>query len=599
MAIRKIIESIIRKFNNMHIKNKLLICYGSLIAFSILTVGSVSFYYMRSYVYNQTQQSYKQTLNLVKLNVESGMNTYDELLDQIATDENLIFALYRQYDSSSDYSYQYLTTIKDSLKMEIKDNNVINLSIYKNNDTIPEDGRDVIDIGTVKDSWWYLKYFDNLDKFSVKDFIKVKNAKIRFIISEGSNDKQFNKIVIVKPIIFNYETLVGFLKLELNYNAIFGGLDSIVHSSDGNVLIIDTDGRWIFGDKDSLDAYEFAIDNMIDENDKGINAERTFEGITNNTMLLTNIEDTSKWIYMWEVPLKELMQGVAILRNVYLVVGFLSLLISILMGTAIALLLSKRIKKLSTNMMGIEELTSNIGVIIDGEDEIGNLAKSYNKMLARLTEMAITIKQTERMQKEAEMKALQAQINPHFLYNTLATINWMAIRNRKNEIVTMVKNLSTFYRLSLNKGNEYLKIADEINLTKAYAEIQKVRWQDKININYIISDDVLNFYSPKLILQPFVENSILHGTEYKIDMITNIVIKAYMEDRNIVFEVIDDGMGMKETLSVEQYPSNSGYGIKNVYEKIHLKYGDQCSLEIFSRFGIGTQIKITLPPTLS
>lgn len=598
-VIRKITGFIIRKFNSMRIKNKLLICYGSLIAFSILTVGSISFIYMKNYVYNQTQQSYKQTLDLVKLNVESSMDTYDELLNQIANDENLIFALYRQYNSSLDYSYQYLTTIKDALKLEMKDKNVMNLHIYKNNSTFPEDGKNVVDISSIKNTWWYSKYFNDFDKFTAKDFIKAKNTKIRYVISESKNGLKSDKAVIIKPIIFNYEILVGILELELKYDAIFGGLDSIVQSSNDNMFITDTEGRWIFGDESGYGKYGVAVQSILKASEDESNAEMTFEDKTNNTLLLASIEDTSKWVYMWEIPLKKLMEGVNVLGSVYFLAALFSLSISILMGIAISLLLSKRIERLSLNMMEVEELTSNEGVVIDGDDEIGNLAKSYNKMLHRLGKMATEIKHSEKIQKEAEMKALQAQINPHFLYNTLATINWMVIRNQKDQIVAMVKNLSTFYRLSLNKGNEYLKIEDEIILTKAYAEIQKIRWADKINLFYLISEDILNYYSPKLILQPFVENSILHGTEHKIDTVTNIIIKGYKENGKVVLEVIDDGMGMKETPMMDAYPASSGYGIKNVYEKIRLKYGSECDLEIFSMIGIGTQIRITLPPILS
>jgi len=158
-----------------------------------------------------------------------------------------------------------------------------------------------------------------------------------------------------------------------------------------------------------------------------------------------------------------------------------------------------------------------------------------------------------------------------------------------------VNNLATFYRLSLNAGKEYLLISEEIRHVQTYVEIQKIRLEDKISFTFDIEEKILTFHTLKLILQPFVENAILHGAEYK-EGTTNIVIKGYLShaEQSVIFEIIDDGIGMHIPIH-NQYVNHGGYGIHNVNEKIQLQYGHQYGVRLFSELGIGTKVVIRIP----
>jgi len=170
----------------------------------------------------------------------------------------------------------------------------------------------------------------------------------------------------------------------------------------------------------------------------------------------------------------------------------------------------------------------------------------------------------------------------------------MAADNESHKISSMVENLALFYRLSLNKGQEFLRIREEIMHVKAYLEIQQIRLDERIAVHYDIEDAILPYLTLKLILQPFVENSILHGAEYKAGT-TKIEIKGYNSDADsVIFEIIDDGVGM-EAPPAGLYANKGGYGIHNVHEKIQLQYGPRYGVTVFSKPGVGTKVMVRIP----
>jgi two-component system sensor histidine kinase YesM len=225
-------------------------------------------------------------------------------------------------------------------------------------------------------------------------------------------------------------------------------------------------------------------------------------------------------------------------------------------------------------------------------------------MSQRLSSLISDVYKKEIDKKEVEMNVLQAQINPHFLYNTLASISSLAIRNSDPRMNKMVTDLAKFYRISLNKGKNQISIHEEIQLTRYYVAIQEVRFADLIRVHYEIEDAVMPCPIVKLTLQPFVENAMNHAIwDDKLGI--NIIIKAYFEGTDIVLKVIDDGMGMRrQDGGGRELPASgdtllSGYGIRNVDNRIKLLYGDSYGISIFSRLGIGTTVTIRIPGRLA
>jgi two-component system, sensor histidine kinase YesM len=196
------------------------------------------------------------------------------------------------------------------------------------------------------------------------------------------------------------------------------------------------------------------------------------------------------------------------------------------------------------------------------------------------------------------LKALQAQINPHFLYNTLASISWLGMRNNEKEITKMSNALAKFYKVSLSKGRNIITVKDEIEHVKAYIDIQDIRYKNKLSIIYSIDEELLETFTIKLILQPFIENAIMHGMWKEKEKINMHLIVKKFED-NVIWQVIDDGIGIsrgrQQELMVNTEHVASGYGVINVDQRIKIFYGDQYGVTIFSREGIGTVITIVTP----
>lgn len=241
----------------------------------------------------------------------------------------------------------------------------------------------------------------------------------------------------------------------------------------------------------------------------------------------------------------------------------------------------------------VEKEDFNVNMKSLGHDEIGQLGFAFNKMAKRINKLITEVYKKEIDKKEAEMNVLQAQINPHFLYNTLASISSLAIQNGDMRINKMVADLAKFYRISLNNGKNVLSIHEEITLTRYYIAIQQVRFAGLLRVHYNIEETVLPCPIVKLSLQPLVENCINHAI-WDDKQGINIVIKAYRDGQDIVLKVIDDGMGIPSDELKEDFKM-SGYGVQNIDHRIKLTFGNDYGVTFFSKLGIGTAVQIRIP----
>jgi two-component system, sensor histidine kinase YesM len=241
----------------------------------------------------------------------------------------------------------------------------------------------------------------------------------------------------------------------------------------------------------------------------------------------------------------------------------------------------------------------------DNVDEITELGLSFNIMIGRIRELLEAEKKEQENLKRAELRALQAQINPHFLYNTLDTIIWMAESNRTDQVVEIVSALSSFFRISLSKGRDWITIGEEIERTKSYLTIQRMRYRDILDFKIEADPYVLNNTVLKLILQPLVENALYHGIKNKRGGGTIIVRARQRNKDEVVLEVEDNGIGftleklnqLQAELSDDSGEINmeSGFGIGNVNKRIRLYYGRQYGLTLNSEYTVGTRATLIIP----
>jgi two-component system, sensor histidine kinase YesM len=239
-------------------------------------------------------------------------------------------------------------------------------------------------------------------------------------------------------------------------------------------------------------------------------------------------------------------------------------------------------------------------------DEITQLGLSFNIMIGKIRQLLdAKIKEQESL-KKAELKALQAQINPHFLYNTLDTIVWMAQANKVNDVINIVQALSNFFRIALSRGQDWITIDQEIEHIRSYLTIQKLRYNDVLNYTIEVDDDILTGTILKLTLQPLVENALYHGIKNKRGGGTITVRARRAAADQVLLEILDDGVGftpykfgkLQAVLadeSAEIFSSDHGFGLENVHKRIQLYYGKQYGLSVQSKYQEGTRVTVTIP----
>ncbi|MNX19972.1 Sensor histidine kinase YehU [compost metagenome] len=272
------------------------------------------------------------------------------------------------------------------------------------------------------------------------------------------------------------------------------------------------------------------------------------------------------------------------------------LIVSVLVSYRIA----KPLRNLERSVKKVED--GDFGTIIDvsGAYEVEQLSKRFNLMIRRIRELMDQIILEQEAKRKGELEVLQAQINPHFLYNTLNSVTRMAEMGRKEEVVTTITSLSKFFRISLSKGNNIISVHDELEHVRNYLIIQKIRFKNKFQYEIEAQDEALNCLTLKLILQPLVENAIHHGIEMMVDE-GFIGIYSWIEDEYLFIRVTDNGVGMSDEVlkgilsGRARQESGSGVGVRNVHERISLYYGTPYGLTFESELEEGTSVTVRLP----
>jgi len=290
----------------------------------------------------------------------------------------------------------------------------------------------------------------------------------------------------------------------------------------------------------------------------------------------------------------------AIKRQLLETIVFMSLLLVLIasyIGSYFAGRITRPLGKLEKAMEDIEKGLSKVEVTKQGCFEVQSLAIHFNNMINKIEILLEEIAQKEKYLRTFELNVLHSQINPHFLYNTLDTIVWMAEFNDTKKVISVTKALAQFFRLSLSGGSELTTIGNEIEHVKQYLYIQKQRYEDNLNYNLQFDPAIIDFKTLKIILQPIVENAIYHGIREK-DGPGFIVITAELEENGVLFIVKDNGVGFDLAILEQEKTSGNiklgGIGIKNVDKRIKLFYGEEYGIKINSQIGIGTTVYIKI-----
>ena len=365
-------------------------------------------------------------------------------------------------------------------------------------------------------------------------------------------------------------------------------------------------------EKDSIDSIEsvrdlcITLETRMEEVD---NAETYDEGMTqleNNIYILTDLIQTYMYDYLYyeSVHLSELQEEITT-QVEYILIGTVAVFVIV-----VFLIIFYVAKTTEAITSPLTKLAGRVNDITNGDfepktpvdaaqAEIQTLSDGFEEMVGKLNTLIQENKRAERRKRHAELELLQAQINPHFLYNTLDTIIWLIEADKKEESIKMVSDLSDFFRFCLSRGKDIISLQEEEKHVLSYLAIQKTRYQDRMDYQVNIPESLYGYSVPKLTLQPLVENSIYHGIKLQREK-GSIKVEAVDLDDRIELVVKDNGAGMTEERLQEMRAAivngeKIGFGLRTVHERMQLLFGEEYGLTISSTEGVGTTITVVIP----
>lgn len=393
----------------------------------------------------------------------------------------------------------------------------------------------------------------------------------------------------------------GILLVDMNFSGIQQLFTEVNNDGKGYVYLIGRDGEIIYHPRQNL-----IFSNIIQENnqtastyDEGVHNEE-FQG--EQRVVVVKTVGYTGWKIVSVVSKESLFSDLNQTRMMALLNLVLAIFLMIFVNQYVAVRITDPLKKLEKSIQGIEMKQQPV-VYIGGPPEIQHLGLTIRFMVEELQELTDKMVKEQEEKRKNELDALQSQINPHFLYNTLDSIMWMIESERYEDAVSMVQALGRLLRISLSRGKNVISVGDELQHARSYLAIQRYRYKNKFTSYFEVEPDIEQYKTIKLVIQPLIENAIYYGMEY-MDGEGEIHIRAYTREQDLYLEVEDNGPGMPEeqvehllTGGEKARQKGSGIGLKNVNQRIQLYFGTQYGLEIESEPDEGTVVRIHIPKT--
>lgn len=505
------------------------------------------------------EQVLEQSVN----SIDNRIQIYTNLINYLTYSSDLREIM--EKECSSDYeAYLAYTEIADPMftMPQLYHEEIRSITLYAENIQV-EHGNTLAPLSVAQNQTWYSKINE---KGTVQWLVKQGNKK---------------EILAVRKF-YRQDSIQAMLVLTLDYNRVLEPFADLLTENRGG-LILDEQGNVVYS------GYRMDAPYKPDK-------ETSLNYLKEHYVCIEKkIEDT-KWNFCLYQPKEELEKSVWTLLLGNIPVLLLCLLLILLLGYFFSRKMVERLEQLTENMNQINLGLRKITVVSQSKDEIGVLVRTFTRMMDEINKLISQVYEAKIKLQKTEMKALQAQINPHFLYNSLSIINWKALEADNEEISRITLALSTYYRTSLNKGETMTIAANEIRNIDAYLQIQLIMHDNSFQVIKEIQEDALSYSVPKLILQPLVENAIEHGLDVSEKEEKWLKISVCKEKDALIMAVEDNGMGMSEeqAKSIITYRSK-GYGVRNVNDRITLLYGEEYHLRVKSRQGEGCRIEIAIP----
>ncbi|GIP37778.1 sensor histidine kinase [Paenibacillus sp. J31TS4] len=577
---------------DLRIKYKLLLSFGLLIAATVGLISYISYQktagLIEEQVVESTGKSFEQASQFISYKLDnvkdvSSMLFMDKTLNEILIRGEQSYPLGEQID---DYwkLQDIIRSVSNSREIYSTRLFVRTPAIYSREDST------FLDMKPVVEERWYKDMLTNTDGIYCQGTYEYDY--------KDSRGKQ-SILSCLRPLLDNGYTgsPIGVVAIDVLESSISDIIRQTNITRNGQVYLIDREGTIISGlDSSRIGTKLDALPGQsgLFKTDKGT---ETVKWENHASKLIYRQIQGTNWKLVALIPEKELTEPSSMLASYQIAVLAIVLLLAAVIAVWLAENLTRRIRLLVYQFGKIEVEKWDVRQPVDSSDELGVLQSSFYRMSDTMQRLIKEKYQEEVLKKSAELKALQAQINPHFLYNTLDMIHWLAMKHRAPEISSVVGSLAKFFRLSLSKGRDIITIGEEIEHVRTYLEIQNKRFGGRIRHEVDLDPGLEQYATVKIVLQPIVENSVLHGIQEREDKTGTIRITGRLENGRIVLVVEDDGVGMTQQ-QLERLAGkdpDGGYGIQNVMEKIKLYYGEEYGLSFASEPGRGTRVTVVFP----
>ena len=592
-------HGVILALNNIPIRKKLFFAFFLLITIPFGVFVIANYYSSIKDLEKKTTFSANQSFDQTVSFLEHKTSNISYISDIIFSSTYIIDFLKKK---ESDYDYPIpeeldeidrLNTIFENLEKSIDINRI---RLYINPwHLFANENKHYYNIEDIKNTVWYKKLENHKGKilWCPPDYFTDEKDDEERVVSAARNIWSSE----------NYRVSVGVFRVDFSEKDITKILNNSMYTPSSFTFIINSQNEVVCSSDNfkKPDNDQFLAEILASINKTG--RYETYMPVQINSlkvmMMMKDVKETD-WKIINIIPYDDIIKLTKKSRDQAIVLIVCIILFAYPVSLLISHSMTKRILSLMKQMKRVENGDFNVAVLPHSNDEIGQLRKNFNYMLTR---MAILMDEKQNLGKEiknAELKALQAQINPHFLYNTLELINWMSMESDAPQISKMVQMLAKFYKLSLSRGEDIITIRDELDHVKVYVFIQNMRFKNCINFLVEGMEALYDYYIMKIILQPLVENSILHGIITKPGKSGTVAIRGEIKQNRMEITIEDDGIGMTqeriyEITSGKYESSGNGYGVRNTNERLKLNYGSSYGLKYDSTPGKGTRVTVIIP----
>lgn len=563
-------KKLLHWFNGIKLRYKLAIFYSLFCFLPVMLLFWLSFLQMRSIIDDKGKMNLQSYLQQSVSSMDRTLDGYNSLSDYIAFDRTLAEVFSMEYGTPYE-QYEQLTQKVDPILRTASyfHGGMQQITIYTDNGMVKHDTT-VAPVSEIEETDWYQKTLEHPGLNWFANYQEETLFSARKLAFSGAREG------------------VNILYMDVDYQKLFTPYAETLISECG-LYITDQDGKLVFEESrfsGKNQNYDLTYSEFLEQRDRG----------STDYIILCEQSNTTGWTVWLYQPVGlagEAMWPIGVMAGVTILICIFAAVLAYFITSG---MVSSRIERLTHFMQEVQEGSMDMQMESDDRDEIGMLYRGFGSMMKRIRTLINEVYLSKITQKEAELKALQAQINPHFLYNTLSLINWKALAAGEEDISRMTLTLSTFYRTALNRGRNVLQVETELSNTRAYLEIQSMLHDGDFDYEIEAQTEILQCESLNLILQPLVENAIHHGIEEKTDGRGKITVRGWKEDNCVWFMVEDNGVGMEQEVADKILTMESkGYGVRNVDERIRLCYGEKYAMKVESVVGKGTKMTIHFP----